>query len=51
MQAKSNVVPKKQARMMQRLLKDSLSSTSLRGNAGRDAAWDKMLGKAGIKRP
>lgn len=50
---KSNLlnVPKKQRRMLERLMRDSLTGTSLQGAPSKDAAWDKMLAKASIKRP
>lgn len=43
-------IPKKQARMIARLKKDSFSSTALRGAVGTDKTWDKLLSKAGITR-
>ena len=44
-------VPKKQQRMLKRLMRDSLTAVALRGAPHKDAAWDNMLGKAGLKRP
>lgn len=44
-------VPKKQLRMVKRLMGASLTGTSLKGNVGKRQEWERMLGKAGLNLP